>query len=168
MTKLNRLYASSGPEVIIETLQITIGSEVHYLCQGYDDIMATTENGDTVTFSACTIDIALPARNADGTQDFKFALCNIDGVVSTAIRYALANRLSALLTYRRYISTDLAAPAEVPYTLKIKSGYWTATRRADYRGLYEYPRYRLATLPLHATCIPRTALYQLRNPNVQP
>ncbi|TYX26587.1 ArsR family transcriptional regulator, partial [Klebsiella pneumoniae] len=26
MTKLNRLYASSGPEVIIETLQITIGS----------------------------------------------------------------------------------------------------------------------------------------------
>ncbi|HBQ1185412.1 TPA: DUF1833 family protein, partial [Klebsiella pneumoniae] len=88
---------------------------------------ATTENGDTVTFTACAIDIALPARNADGTQDLKFALCNIDGVVSTAIRYALANRLSALLTYRRYISTDLAAPAEVPYTLKIKSGYWTAT-----------------------------------------
>lgn len=34
MTKLNRLYASSGPEVIIETLQITVGSDVHYLCQG--------------------------------------------------------------------------------------------------------------------------------------
>ncbi|MDX7522008.1 ArsR family transcriptional regulator, partial [Klebsiella pneumoniae] len=31
MTILNRLYASSGPEVIIETLQITIGSDVHYL-----------------------------------------------------------------------------------------------------------------------------------------
>ncbi|PXL90441.1 ArsR family transcriptional regulator, partial [Klebsiella variicola] len=25
MTRLNRLYASSGPEVIIETLQITVG-----------------------------------------------------------------------------------------------------------------------------------------------
>jgi hypothetical protein len=91
MTRLNRLYASSGPEVIIETLQITIGSDVHYLCQGYEDITATTENGDTVTFTACAIDIALPARNADGTQDLKFALCNIDGVVSTAIRNALAN-----------------------------------------------------------------------------
>ncbi|MCF1908416.1 DUF1833 domain-containing protein, partial [Klebsiella pneumoniae] len=40
MTRLNRLYASSGPEVIIETLQITIGSDVHYLCQGYDNITA--------------------------------------------------------------------------------------------------------------------------------
>lgn len=37
MTQINRLYASSGPEVIIETLQITIGSDVHYLCQGYED-----------------------------------------------------------------------------------------------------------------------------------
>lgn len=49
MTILNRLYASSGPEVIIETLQINIGDEVHYLCKGYEDITATTENGDTVT-----------------------------------------------------------------------------------------------------------------------
>ena len=36
MTQIKRLYASSGPEVIIETLQITIGSDVHYLCQGYE------------------------------------------------------------------------------------------------------------------------------------
>lgn len=31
MTVINRLYASSGSEVIIETLQINIGSTVHYL-----------------------------------------------------------------------------------------------------------------------------------------
>ncbi|MDP1080711.1 DUF1833 family protein, partial [Klebsiella pneumoniae] len=80
----------------METLQITIVSDVHYLCQGYENIKATTENGDTtVTFNACAIDIALPARNADGTQVLKFALCNIDGVESTAIRNALAIRLSA-------------------------------------------------------------------------
>ena len=98
MTILNRLYASSGPEVIIETLQINIGDEVHYLCKGYEDITAVTENGDTVTFIACAMDIALPARNADGTQDLKFALCNIDGVVSTAIRNAIDNLNSASLT----------------------------------------------------------------------
>ena len=91
MTILNRLYASSGPEVIIETLQINIGDEVHYLCNGYDDITATTENGDTVEFKACTMDVALPARNDDGTQDLKFALCNVDGKVSTAIRNAINN-----------------------------------------------------------------------------
>ena len=126
MTILNRLYASSGPEVIIETLQINIGDEVHYLCKGYEDITATTENGVTVTFTACAIDIALPARNADGTQDLKFAICNVDGTVSTVIRNALDSRSSATLTYRSFISTDLAAPAAIPYTLVIKSGYWTA------------------------------------------
>ncbi|GHL06070.1 ArsR family transcriptional regulator [Escherichia coli] len=151
MTQIKRLYASSGPEVIIETLQITVGSDIHYLCQGYEDITATTENGDTVTFTACAIDIALPARNADGTQDLKFALCNIDGVVSTAIRNALANRLPASLTYRSYISTDLAVPAAVPYTLKIKSGYWTATEvqiTAGYMNILDTarPRYRYTLL----------------------
>ncbi|HBZ1510210.1 TPA: DUF1833 domain-containing protein, partial [Klebsiella pneumoniae] len=105
-----------------------------------------------VTFTACAIDIALPARNADGTQDLKFALCNIDGVVSTAIRYALANRLPAWLTYRSYISTDLAAPAAVPYTLKIKSGSWTATEvqiTAGYMNILDtaWPRFRY-TLPV--------------------
>lgn len=127
MTILNRLYASSGPEVIIETLQINIGDEVHYLCNGYEDITATTEGGDTVEFKACAMDVALPARNDDGTQDLKFALCNVDGQVSTAIRNAINNLDSASLTYRCFISTDLAAPASVPYTLAIKNGYWTAT-----------------------------------------
>lgn len=151
MTILNRLYASSGPEVIIETLQINIGDAVHYLCKGYEDITATTENGDTVTFIACAMDIALPARNADGTQDLKFALCNIDGVVSTAIRNAINDRNPASLTYRSFISTDLTAPAAVPYTTAIKSGYWTATEvqiTAGYMNVLDTarPRYRY-TLP---------------------
>ena len=151
MTILNRLYASSGPEVIIETLQINIGDEVHYLCKGYEDITAMTETGDTVSFIACAMDIALPARNADGTQDLKFALCNIDGVVSTAIRNAINDRNPASLTYRNFISTDLTAPAAVPYTLAIKSGYWTATEvqiTAGYMNVLDtaWPRYRY-TLP---------------------
>lgn len=147
MTILNRLYASSGPEVIIETLQINIGDEAHYLCKGYEDITATTENGDTVTFTAGAIDIALPARNGDGTQDLQFAISNIDGVVSTAIRNALDNLSTASLTYRNYVSTDLAAPASAPYTLAIKSGSWTATQAqitAGYMNVLDtaWPRYR--------------------------
>ncbi|EOV3232958.1 DUF1833 family protein [Klebsiella pneumoniae] len=152
MTQIKRLYASSGPEVIIETLQINVGDEVYYLCKGYEDITATTENGDTITFTACAIDVALPARNSDGTQDLKFAICNVNGEVSTAIRKALANRLPAWLTYRSYISTDLVAPAAVPYTLKIKSGSWTATEvqiTAGYMNILDtaWPRYRY-TLPV--------------------
>lgn len=151
MTVLNRLYASSGEEVIIETLQINVGSNVYYLCKGYDDITAVTENGEVVTYQACAIDIALPARNSDGTQDLQFAICNIDGVVSTAIRDALSNIQGATLTYRNYVSTDLNAPASVPYTLVIKTGTWTATVAqitAGYMNVLDtaWPRFRY-TLP---------------------
>lgn len=147
MTILNRLYASSGSEVIIETLQINIGSVIYYFCKGYDDITAVTENGDTITFIATGIDIALPARNSDGTQDLQFAISNIDGEVSTAIRNALGNLDSASLTYRQYVSTDLSAPATVPYTLAIKSGSWTALQAqitAGYMNVLDtaWPRFR--------------------------
>ncbi|MDO6406253.1 DUF1833 family protein [Pantoea phytobeneficialis] len=153
MTVLNRLYASSGNEVIIETLEISIGDEVHYLCKGYEDITAVTEDGDTVTFKACAIDIALPARNSDGTQDLQFAISNIEGVVSTAIRAALDNLSSATLKYRNFISTDLSAPASKPYTLAVKSGSWTALKvqiKAGYMNILDtaWPRNRY-TLPYY-------------------
>lgn len=147
MTILDRLYASSGSEVIIETLQINIGSTVHFFCKGYEDITATVENGDVLTFSAAGIDIALPARNSDGTQDLQFAISNIDGEVSTAIRKALSNLEIGSLTYRQYVSTDLSAPATVPYTLAIKSGSWTAIQAqitAGYMNVLDtaWPRFR--------------------------
>jgi hypothetical protein len=153
MTILNRLYASSGEEVIIETLQINIGTGVYYLCKGFDDITATTESGEVVTFQAAAIDIALPARNSDGTQDLQFAIDNIDGITSTAIRNALDNLSEASLTYRNYVSTDLSAPASVPYTLTIKSGSWTSTQAqitAGYMNVLDtaWPRHRY-TLPYY-------------------
>ncbi|WP_241646872.1 DUF1833 family protein [Rosenbergiella metrosideri] len=153
MTVLNRLYASSGPEVIINTLQIDVGNEVFLLCEGYEDITATTEAGESVTFTACAMDIALPARNTDGTQDLKFALSNIDGLVSTTIRNALNSISRATVTYRQYISTDLSAPSSIPYTMAIKSGQWTSLQvqiTAGYMNWLDsaWPRYRY-TLPNH-------------------
>jgi len=151
MTVLNRLYASSGTEVIIETLQITAGNETYYLCKGWEDITARDEEGRELTFTACGIDIALPARNADGTQDLNFAISNIDGVVSNTIRKAIASQKSASLIYRHYISTDVTAPASRPFRFKIKSGHWTATEvqiTAGYMNILDtaWPRNRY-TLP---------------------
>lgn len=125
MEILERLYASSGSEVIHDTLEITAGDETYRLTQGYDDITVTLEDSQSATFEACAIDIALPARNADGTQDLKFAISNIDGIVSEAIDSILDDLTPAKLTFRRYVSTDLSAPAAAPYTLDIKSGSWT-------------------------------------------
>lgn len=152
MTILNRLYASSGSEIILETLEIAVGAQTYWLTRGYADITVTLEDGSLREFKACGIDIALPARNADGTQDLKFAISNIKGVVSIAIRNALSDLNSASLTYRCYVSTDLSAPASPPYTLAIKSGYWTSTEvqiTAGYMNVLDtaWPRYRY-TLPL--------------------
>ncbi|HHD7491099.1 TPA: DUF1833 family protein [Klebsiella oxytoca] len=127
MTILERLYASSGSEVIHDTLQITAGDESYWITPGWDNITVTLENGQQATFEGCAVEIALPARNADGTQDLKFSLSNIDGVVSGAIDKILDEMKSATLTYRRYISSDLSAPAAAPYTLGVKSGSWTAS-----------------------------------------
>ncbi|MEI9881418.1 DUF1833 family protein [Atlantibacter hermannii] len=152
MTILNRLYASGGDEIIIDMLQITFGGQSYWLTRGWDDITVTLENGAIATFTGSAIDVALPARNADGTQDLKFAISNIDGVVSTAIRNALDNLSDAGLTFRRYVSTDLTAPVTPPFTLAIKEGYWTATEvqiTAGYMNILDtsWPRFRY-TLPL--------------------
>ncbi|AVJ17221.1 ArsR family transcriptional regulator [Serratia sp. MYb239] len=125
MTILNRFYASSGSEVLIKTLEVKVGDSTYWLTNGWDDITATLENGVQVTFEACGIELSLPARNADGTQDLKFAICNIDGKVSNTIRAALDGQEIGTLTYRHYLSTDLSAPESPPFTLTIKSGYWT-------------------------------------------
>lgn len=119
---LNRLYASGGDEVILDTLQITVGGQSYWLTRGWDDITVTLETGGKATFTGSAIDVALPARNSDGTQDLKFAISNIDGVVSTAIRNALDSLSTASLTFRRYVSTDLSAPAAPPFTTAIKEG----------------------------------------------
>ena len=147
MTAINRLYASSGTEVIVNTLQIEVGAETFWLTQGYEDMTVTLEDGSSATFIACGIDLALPSRNADGTQDLRFAISNIEGVVSTTIKKALPVIKGSVLTYRCYKSDDLTAPAEVPFSLNIKSGYWTATEvqiTAGYMNVLDtaWPRFR--------------------------
>lgn len=149
---LNRLYASGGSEALLNTLQITVGSQSYCLVENFEDITAVTETGETVTFLAAAMAIALPARNKDGTQDLQFAVSNIDGIVSTAIRNALANLNNGTLVMRQYISTDLSSPASPPIVLQIKDGYWNATEVQITAGFLNilktaWPRYRY-TLPV--------------------
>jgi len=127
MSILERLYASGGAEVEHETLAISVGGTTHYLVKGWQDINAVLENGQAVTFQACGMDVAKPARNADGVQDLRFALSNVNGVVSTAIRTALAARQPMHVTLRVYLHNDLMAPVKKPLAMVIKGGQWSAT-----------------------------------------
>ncbi len=147
MSILERLYASGGREVELETLAIQVGAQTFYLTKGWDDITAKLETGETVTFTACGMDIAKPARNADGVQDLRFAISNISGVVSNQIRAALAAKVEMVATFRLYLSTDLLAPAQRPFSVVIKGGQWTATEVQITAGFMnvldtEWPRHR--------------------------
>lgn len=151
MTILDRLYASGGSEILFNTLQITVGGQTYWLVENFEDITAVTETGASVKFEAAAMAVALPARNKDGTQDLQFAISNIDGIVSTAIRNALANLNNGTLVMRQYISTDLSYPAAPPIVLQIKDGQWTATQVQITAGFLNilktaWPRYRY-TLP---------------------
>ena len=127
MTILERLYASGGKEVEYDTLAIEAGEEIHYLTKGWEDVTAILETGETVTFRACGMDVAKPSKNADGVQDLRFALSNLDGIVSSRIRAALSLRQRMLVTLRVYLSTDLKAPVKKPLSMVIKGGQWSAT-----------------------------------------
>lgn len=149
---LNRLYTSDGSEIILNTLQINVGSQSYCLVENFEDITAVTEAGATVTFQAAAMAVALPARNKDGTQDLQFAISNIDGIVSTAIRNALADLNNGTLIMRQYISTDLSSPSAPPLAFQIKDGYWKATEvqiKAGFLNILKtgWPRYRY-TLPV--------------------
>jgi len=149
---LNRLYASGGSEILFNTLQITVGGQDYWMVENFEDITAVTEEGETVTFQAAAMVVALPARNKDGTQDLQFAISNIDGIVSTAIRNALANLNNGTLIMRQYISTDLSSLSAPPLVFQIKDGYWKSTEvqiRAGFLNILDtaWPRYRY-TLPI--------------------
>ncbi|MDU2018744.1 MAG: DUF1833 family protein [Leclercia adecarboxylata] len=149
---LNRLYASGGSEILFNTLQITVGGQNYWLVENFEDITAVTESGAAVTFQAAAMAVSLPARNKDGTQDLQFAISNIDGIVSTAIRNALANLKSGTLVMRQYISNDLSFPSAPPLVFQIKDGYWKGTEvqiKAGFLNILKtgWPRYRY-TLPV--------------------
>jgi hypothetical protein len=78
-------------------------------------------------------------------------LCNIDGVVSTAIRKAIDAISTASITFRKYISTDLTAPAEPPY-MPVKGGSWTPLTvnvTAGFKNMLDYawPQIHVDVLP---------------------
>jgi len=125
MTALESLYASGGQAVIIPTLEVfcTPWAAPIYICQGFEDITAKTEAGTTVKFTASGFAAALPRRDNSGNQTLTFAIDNVTGEAQQLIDQALEARASIGLVFRIFISTDLTAPAERPYRMKVLSGF---------------------------------------------
>jgi len=116
--------ANERLDAIIRTLELTCDAwaEPVFICNGFEDVIAVTEDARTVTFIAANIDIALAAKNNKGNQTLAFAVDNTTGEVSQRIDQAIASNARVTAIYRTYLNTNLTAPAENPYVLTVLGG----------------------------------------------
>lgn len=116
--------ANAALDVIIRTLELTCPPwpASVFICTGFEDITAVTEDARTVTFIGANIDIALAAKNNKGNQTLAFAVDNTTGEASRLIDEAIEANARVTAIYRTYLSGNLSAPAEKPYVLTLLSG----------------------------------------------
>lgn len=116
--------ANERLDEIIRTLELVSDAwtESVFICTGFEDITAVTEDARTVTFIGANIDIALAAKNNKGNQTLAFAVENTTGEASRLIDQAIEANARVMAIYRTYLSTNLSAPAEKPYVLTLLSG----------------------------------------------
>ena len=116
--------ANEGPDEIIRTLELTCPAwdAPVYICTGFEDITAVTEDNRTLTFIGANIDIALASKNNKGNQTLAFAVDNTTGEVTQRVDQAIDGNARVTVTYRTYLSGNLTAPAERPYVLSLLSG----------------------------------------------
>ena len=116
--------ANEGLDEIIRTLELTCPAwdAPVYICTGFEDITAVTEDNRTLTFIGANIDIALASKNNKGNQTLAFAVDNTTGEVTQRVDQAIDGNARVTVTYRTYLSGNLTAPAERPYVLSLLSG----------------------------------------------
>lgn len=141
MTILQRLFASGGEEVLLDTLTITANGNVYRLIDAYEDI---TLGGEV--FTACAMSLKLPKRNTDGAQSLSFTLSNIMGEASQVLRTAIENQTGITVRYRLFTSADLNL-VEEDYTMDLKSASWNNLQielTCGYMGILDtaWPRNR--------------------------
>lgn len=125
MTYLATVNASAPAGVVkIPTLEISRpdASEPLRTCVGYEDQQATLETGETVTFTASGMAVALPKRGDTGQQNLTFAVDNVMGVAQRFIDEGLEAGLPIDVIYREYLSNDMSEPAEPPLRFKLVDG----------------------------------------------
>lgn len=120
-TVLKKLYASGGDEIRLATLSFRCYSwaeDVH-ICQGYDDVEATLETAQTVTFTAGEFAAQLAKRAASGQQSLQFAIDANQSDAMAKVDQALADGAKVYIDYREFLLSDLSAPARPVETLNV-------------------------------------------------
>jgi hypothetical protein len=138
MTVLEQVYASGG-DVIIPTLELSCDAwpEPILITHGFEDQTVTDEAGRTLTFIAAGVDISLPKKTNNGTQNLNFAIDNITGEAQRKVDDALAAQARVMLTYREFLASDKTTPAQTPYRFVVRSGQMVGTSVQITAGFFD-------------------------------
>lgn len=124
MSIIETVYASAPSEyVILRTLEILVPEfEPIRVVAAYEDLTATLETGETVTFQQGPFDHKEPSKNTQGNQTLTFVIANVTGQAQEAVEAALESGADVPINYRIYLSSDLTAPAKKPYKMTLRGG----------------------------------------------
>ena len=124
MTILNVIYASApSSDVLIPTLEFYNSSAGRILlAQAFNDVTATTELAETVTFIQSAWEVSLPNKDATGQQTLQFQICNVTGEAQRFIDDCLSSGKATQVIYREFYADDLSAPASTPIKMTLRGG----------------------------------------------
>lgn len=121
-----RLKLASNPDGQIDytTLEIThpLLSKRYLLVRGTQDLTATLETGEVVTFEATPMEAKNAGNNNDMDQRASFALPDFGNILDDEMdRIPPDNDVLPKFTFRRYVSTDLSFPCDGPVVYELQS-----------------------------------------------
>jgi len=124
MSIIETVYASApSDKVLLFTLEILVpGYDPIRVVSAYEDLTATLETGETVTFRAGPFNHAEPKKDTTGRQTLNFSIANVTGEAQKAVEFALQEDVEVPVNYRVFLSTDLTAPAKTPFKMKLRGG----------------------------------------------
>lgn len=115
---IQEAYASvPAAQVILETIELShpsLPDGTLYMVQAREDITATLETAESVTFKAVPFRFTLPASGRNGRQELRLSIDNIDRAVSDFVEAVMAYNSPVSVVYRPYLADDLTAPQMDP------------------------------------------------------
>lgn len=145
---INRVYASGGTEVIIDTLELSCAAwdSPQRIVRSFEDMTLGLEDGTTqAVFIAAPITIAYPKKSNSPTQTINFAIDNVTGEAQRLLDAAIEAQERISIVFRRYLSVDRTMPSEKPLYATVLSGSVKGTTVQVQAGFYDlldyaYPR----------------------------
>ena len=136
------------PILTVEIKHSALTGGVLRLVQGVEDLTATIPSVGGVTFTAAGIDILVPSKDSEGTQQLTINIDNVSNMIyAEMIKIVTANRSSqeeVEVNTRVYIPSDLSAPQQSIPMIASSAAVNTTTARisAIFAPLYDnfFPR----------------------------